>query len=163
MGRTELITKGFVIISRKVLSVVVSVVVVVVGGCVSVVVVVVVVGGVSVSVSVAVTGQFGPVQGAWRPMSTFISFAAIPKQRKSNLSTSLPSQSDIAAAESSSASFSLSAYAAGTIVVTAVVVNNVPAIRKTNAKMLLFILLHDRYILIVYVGYFRQGYYKLSY
>jgi hypothetical protein len=34
----------------------------------------------------------------------------------------------------------LSAYAAGTIVVTAVVVNNiVPTTRKINAKMLLFI------------------------
>src|SRR5918994_2307687 len=72
------------------------------------------------------------------------SFAAIAKQRNLASSTSFLSQSAIPADESSSAfclfpsSLSSSAYAAGTIVTT-VVVNNVPAIRKTNTKIVLLL------------------------
>ena len=75
------------------------------------------------------------------PRSTSISLAAIPKQSNPARSTSFSSQSAIAAADSSYALFlflssSPPAYAAGTIVVTAVVANNAPAIRKAIAKML---------------------------
>jgi hypothetical protein len=69
------------------------------------------------------------------PRSTSISLRPIPKQSNPARSTSLSSQSARAAAESSSAFCLLSAYAAGTIVVIAVVVNNVPATRKTIAKI----------------------------